>query len=212
MTSDPAPSRIINTSAKTAFLPLGVVRKGRSRTWLGDHGWWLILVEFQPSSWSQGTYLNVGAMWLWYAKDHFSFDVDFRASKFVEYHNDPQFHLAIQPLIRLAVQKVKTFRRDFSSIRTVAQYYKRKSRRDCWELYNGAIARGLAGDLARASTLLSRFAAIQDERDWIKAAQAVARRFLAVTDSPDRFAAEAAEEIQRARRLLKLPQLPDIRW
>jgi hypothetical protein len=212
MTSDPAPSRIINTSAKAAFLPLGVVRKGRSRTWLGDHGWWLILVEFQPSSWSQGTYLNVGAMWLWCAKDHFSFDVDFRASKFVEYHNDPQFHLAIQPLIRLAVEKVKTFRRDFSSIRKVAQYYRRKSRTNCWELYDGAIALGLAGDLARASTLLSQFASIQDEPDWIKAAQAVARRFLTVTDSPDRFAAEAAEEIQRARRLLRLPQLPDIRW
>jgi hypothetical protein len=51
--------RIIADAAKAALGPLGFKRKGRSRTWLADHGWWLTVVEFQPSAWSKGSYLNV---------------------------------------------------------------------------------------------------------------------------------------------------------
>jgi len=58
-------SKIINTSARHAFGPLGIIQKGASRTWLDDHGWWLTVIGFQPSAWSKGTYLNIGAMWLW---------------------------------------------------------------------------------------------------------------------------------------------------
>jgi len=43
------------------------------RQWLGDHGWWLINVEFQASSWSVGSYLNVGLQYLWTVTDHRSF-------------------------------------------------------------------------------------------------------------------------------------------
>jgi hypothetical protein len=41
--------------------PLGLTQRGRSRLWLDDHGWWLIVVEFQPSAWSRGSHLNVSA-------------------------------------------------------------------------------------------------------------------------------------------------------
>jgi hypothetical protein len=43
--------------------------------WLDDHTWWLVVVEFQPSSWSQGSYLNVGAMWLWHDKNRLAGDL-----------------------------------------------------------------------------------------------------------------------------------------
>jgi hypothetical protein len=29
------------------------VQKGRSRIWLDDHGWWIAVVEFQPSDWAR---------------------------------------------------------------------------------------------------------------------------------------------------------------
>src|SRR5256885_16246715 len=56
---------IINRVARAALTPLSLRRKGQSRFWHDDYGWRAFLVEFQPSSWSKGTYCNVGAMWLW---------------------------------------------------------------------------------------------------------------------------------------------------
>ena len=53
-------NRVIDAEARQALKPLGLYRKGKSRVWYDDHGWWLIQVEFQPSAWSRGCHLNVG--------------------------------------------------------------------------------------------------------------------------------------------------------
>src|SRR6202000_1719294 len=39
-------------------MPLGLERRGRSRTWIDDQRWYAIVVEFQPSGFSKGSYLN----------------------------------------------------------------------------------------------------------------------------------------------------------
>ncbi len=57
--------RIIAAVAKSALAPLGFRRKGASRVWLADHGFWLDVVEFQPSGFSKGSYCNVAVHWLW---------------------------------------------------------------------------------------------------------------------------------------------------
>ena len=63
-------SSSIAAAAKQRLGALGLVRKGRSRTWLDDHGWWLIHVEFQPSA-SGRFYLNIGEHHLFVRRDHF---------------------------------------------------------------------------------------------------------------------------------------------
>lgn len=73
-----AHSRLITAATRTHLRPLGCVQKGRSRVWLDDQGWWVGMVEFQPSSWSKGSYLNVGACFLWNEKDFLSFDAGHR--------------------------------------------------------------------------------------------------------------------------------------
>jgi len=70
----PDHNRLLTSAARAELVPLGCVQKGRSRTWLDDHEWWVGVVEFQPSAWSKGSYLNVGVCWLWYEKDYYSFD------------------------------------------------------------------------------------------------------------------------------------------
>src|SRR5262245_33959960 len=77
-------NKLIRRSAQRALAPLCVQQRGRSRTWLDDHGWWLIVVEFQPSSWARGAYLNVGAMWLWQRIDHLAFEFGNRVSDFLD--------------------------------------------------------------------------------------------------------------------------------
>lgn len=49
-------TRLPTATAREYLRPLGLVQKGRSRTWLDDHGWFVTGVEFQPSGWSKGTY------------------------------------------------------------------------------------------------------------------------------------------------------------
>ena len=62
-------------AARAALQPLGFERKGRSRTWLADRGWWLLIIDFQPSSWqSDLAYLNLGEQHLWVERDHFVFE------------------------------------------------------------------------------------------------------------------------------------------
>jgi hypothetical protein len=71
-------TKLINAAARETFQPLGLVQKGRSRMWRDDRAWWLGIVEFQPSSWTRGSYLNVGVNWLWNVKDWHSFDFGYR--------------------------------------------------------------------------------------------------------------------------------------
>lgn len=73
---------------------MGLSQKGRSRIWLDDQRWWLCVVEFQPSSWSRGSYLNVGCMWLWPVRDDISFDEGYRVEEFCEFRDEAQFEAA----------------------------------------------------------------------------------------------------------------------
>src|SRR5687767_12866016 len=68
--AEPEHSKIIAQAAKEVLAPLGFRRSGRSRLWLADHGYWLGVVEFQPSGFSKGSYLNVAAHWLWRPPPH----------------------------------------------------------------------------------------------------------------------------------------------
>lgn len=57
--------KIINMAAKKVLNPHGLFRKGTSRTWLDDNGYFMIFVVFDASNWSQGSYLGVGIDFLW---------------------------------------------------------------------------------------------------------------------------------------------------
>jgi hypothetical protein len=66
-------SNVIAAAASHRLGSLGLRRKGRSRTWIDDHGWWLVHVEFQPSQ-SGNFYLNVGDDHLFVYRDHLVFE------------------------------------------------------------------------------------------------------------------------------------------
>jgi hypothetical protein len=67
-------SKAIAAHAREILGPLGIKRKGRSRTWLDDRGWWVGIIEFQPSDYSRGTCVNVGVHWLWSHPGYVSFN------------------------------------------------------------------------------------------------------------------------------------------
>lgn len=100
-------SRIIAVAAKTALAPLGLQRKGRSRTWIDDHGWWIINVEFQPSGRSLGSYLNVGEQHLFSTDNYLVFENVRRVPGFTAFTGDEtQFARDMQTLAAMAAEAV----------------------------------------------------------------------------------------------------------
>ena len=104
------------------FARLVSCRKGRSRVWLDDRGWWMGVVEFQPSSWSKGSYLNTGCMWLWNVHPHVAFDLSESAKGFHTFENERQFSQAIEGYCLRALEQMGGYRRKFASIQMVSDY------------------------------------------------------------------------------------------
>jgi hypothetical protein len=199
--------RIIAAAAKAELGPLGFRRKGRSRTWIADHGWWATVVEFQPSAWSKGSYLNVSAHWLWSPHDFISFDFGNRVHEFIEYTSDDEFAIAAAGLAQMAAGEAMKLAGLFPSVEAAAVVLlarERETGRGGWPACNAAIAAGLVGLTADAEEMFACTA------DTTKVALAQTVDELApLAIEPPRFRAAIAEMIATHRALLRLPDLPD---
>jgi hypothetical protein len=205
-------SRIIAEVGRETLGPLGIFQKGRSRIWIDDHGWWIIVIEFQPSGFSKGSYLNVGAMWLWHEKDYFSFDsgndAGCRIAKFVEYVDEKQFRPEAVKLAFAAKEEVLRLRSLFGSIHRVARYLPGQAKRDenGWTESAAAIALGYVGETFRAHRLFKRIERRKPVQEWERLLQQAALGFAATLDRPPDFQRNVKETILRTRKLLKLPE------
>ena len=201
--------RIIAHAAKRALAPLGFRRKGRSRTWLADRGWWLAVVEFQPSAWSKGSYLNVAAHWLWSEMGFLSFDFSGRVHQHVEYLSDAQFAPAAAGLAELAAAEARRLTAMFTSLEATAAILVAEQKAageqagGGWITYNAGVAAGLSG---RADAAAEMFGWVLDssapEDSSLKLAAA---RMARLVPDPPRFKTEVAATITRHREALKLP-------
>ncbi|MFN4092136.1 MAG: hypothetical protein ACK4FG_04490 [Brevundimonas sp.] len=152
---------VIATAAKAALTPLGFRRRGQSRIWLADHGFWLSVIEFQPSGWAKGSYLNVAAHWLWHVTPPvMSFDHCERVGGFAD-AAEPDFPRLIADMANEAAATAARQRARFSSLDAVAAFLIEKeqaSRPEAqgdWGAYHAGIAAGLIGQEALARQLLS---------------------------------------------------------
>lgn len=187
-------------AAKDALSPLGFRQKGRSRLWLRDNGWWLIAVEFQPSGWTKGSYLNVGAHWLWSNMGFLSFDVSERADGFAEYESDSQFTPLARGLADIAVLEAEKLGARFRSIDATATElipHQAQMREGGWPRYNAGMASGIAGRSSAAIELLSSITG-----DHAKAA---ADRMALLAHDQVGFRKVATDLVIHQRRALGLP-------
>jgi hypothetical protein len=147
-------ARILASAARAALRPVGLQQKGRSRTWIDDHGWWLVNIEFQPSSWRTGSYLNIGEQHLWCERDHLVFERHERpagGTAFIKFTGDEAaFEEAMTALAERAVAAVLARRQEHGegheALRFVAE---------AGDDFNAGVALGLLGDVRAAAARLN---------------------------------------------------------
>jgi len=199
--------KLIATAAKAALLPLGCQRCGKSRTWISDQRFWLIVVEFQPSSFEKGSYLNVGAMWLWRARKGNAFNAGYRVADFVPFYTPEQFSSAATELAAKAAQEVQILREKFRSLYDIYRYLMDHTSEKNWHIFHVAIAAGLVGDIETARRLFRKSAEMPSRgTQWEIELQAKNAALAAQLDQTDLFRSSVLAIIQECRLLNGLPE------
>jgi hypothetical protein len=198
---------IIAAAAKAALAPIGCVRKGQSRVWYSDQRYWLIAVEFQPSGWSKGSYLNIFITWLW--KETQGYAISYRPAGFVPFENTEQFAAEIANMAAVAAREVEKQRERFSTFDRLYQHLLSESDRDSWPKYNAAVAAGLRGEMKIARRLFGEMEAWttygSEWQEKLKADSAALARLL---DEPAQFRAAVLAIIERRREIMRLAPDP----
>jgi len=205
--------KIIADAAKSKLGPLGFQRKGRSRLWFADHGWWLTIIEFQPSALSKGSYLNVAAQWLWAETDTFGFDFGGRLAEFVEYQSNEQFARAADRLAIVAANEAQRFGQMFSSLGETADVLLNEARwrplqgpgHPGWMAYHAGVAAGLVG---RAHDAAEMFGHVLNNPSLPGSLlHSLAEGLASLVAEPLRFRSKVLSLIEHQRDALRLPPL-----
>ncbi|NEA27131.1 hypothetical protein [Actinomadura bangladeshensis] len=208
-------SRLLTQTARDVLRPLGLKQHGSSRIWLDDHNWWLVVVEFQSATSIQGSYLNVGAMWLWRSPAVIGFDTalasSVRVRDHIDYRDDTQFTKAARSLATTAADQVEAYREHFSTLPAVAEHLESRLTRKStiWDWYHAAVAAGMLGDVKRSRACFQK---VLDDPDgkgaspfsWVTELQERVRRPYDMVRDSDAFRAWARDQILSCRGQLNL--------
>ena len=203
-------SKLIAEAGKKILKPLGLIQKGRSRFWRDDRNWFVIGVEFQPSSWSRGSYLNVGCSWLWQVKNYFSYDVGGRIDSFAPFDNSRQFSVAAEDLACLAAEEIRNYRSVFPDVRSVCDYYIQRNVEDIWANLHAGIACALVKEKGKADQFFNNVLESRDGAQWEEAVRLDAAQLRLLSKDHEAFQSCIIERVKRTRALQKLPEVLEL--
>jgi hypothetical protein len=202
-----AHNKIIAAEAKAGLGPIGCMRLGRSRLWLDDHGWWVGIVEFQPSAWTRGSYLNVATSWLWHEDNPLAFSESWGDRPFYEYESDVQFTAAMRTLVAQARDEILRMRDRFASLELVASYLGTRDIGNIWCNYHAAIAFGLVGDAKMSAERFDAVLAAKHDVEWVATLKEKVRELIPLIGSSKEFRTTVSSMVARARVKARLNQL-----
>ncbi|MFX1398250.1 MAG: hypothetical protein ACFFAS_14550 [Promethearchaeota archaeon] len=210
MTQQPHQKIILDLS-RTHLRPIGLVQLGRSRTWLDDHGWWTTVVEFQPSSFRKGTYLNAGVNFHWYPQHFLSYDLSYRAPGFVEYDNDNQFEKGVRKYVDIALEKIEYYRKGLSDLKSASSFILKRTKGSwgfSWTTYHRANAYAISMKARKARSELMKIIKGEAQYKWSKELQERAKLLHCfLPENLDKYINKLREYIVIARQLKKLPKM-----
>jgi hypothetical protein len=216
-------TKLIEAAACDVLRPLGIEQRGRSRLWFDDRGWFATLIEFQPSSFGRGSYLNVGVQWLWDTVwddlGAFMYSEGLRVPivgrrEFVEYESDEQFAPLAGKLAEAAAERTLHFRELFPSVQAAAKLLAKSH--EVNDDHHAGIALGLVGDRRSARERFERYLAWDESEEgrrwrgeWDDARADRMRALLQRVDDREAFRAMVAEGIRGVRASARLdPDVP----
>ncbi len=186
-----------------------MTRRGKSRLWLKDNNWWVAVVEFQPSAWSRGTYLNVAATWLWHAKDHLSFDECKRIGGFAEFTDPQSFAFAADKYASRSATEVLSLCEQFPTLSRAAKHLRAKADGNPWHHYHAMMASLANGELVCAQAQHQALSRVEHDVPWCVDLKAKAAAIMFEAKDERSARALVSAEVAAARRLLKLPAIED---
>jgi hypothetical protein len=203
-------NQILNQVAKDKFLPLQISQLGKSRTWIYDSIWWVCAIEFQPSSWDRGTYLNIGVCWLWNRKDYISYDYAVshnpRIENFQKYLGEDSFNEVANKTCEKACELVSTYCEFFENISCTAKKLREYCGDMIWDKYHCGVSSGLAKEYNLAKKTFNQLLDMNVSFEWEIDLQ---NRTTELIDSIDagKFEELILSEIIETRKLLKLKEV-----
>jgi hypothetical protein len=208
-------ARALGEAGRHYLADLGLRRRKSSpRLWWLDRGWWLINVEFQPSSWSVGSYLNVGLQHLWKVEDYRVFEWPQRVpvgahGQFVDLVGDETVvrnaAAAVGVAARQSVQSwLARLPDDGTHLRALVDHGG-----SGWDGFNAAIAAQLLGDSEHAQAVFHTVGSDVDQSIPRQRELADDCHHLAtLTASPAQFRTLIEDRTRATRTLLKLEASP----
>ncbi len=197
-------NKLIAQKAKQALKPLGFIRSLKSRIWYKDNGWWAIVVEFQPSSFSRGTYVNVSVTHFLYESAGWSFHVPHRLNEFASAEDDLDFDEKVEAMANGAASLSKSLLEKYSTIDTFIEWYSNDDRRWIWEEYYSGIFKSFVGDYAGAKEHFQIIEKNDYEYTWEKAVKYRAIELLALLTDEKSYRSCIKGIVLRTRNIMVL--------
>jgi hypothetical protein len=203
--------RLIAAAAKAALAPIACVRRGQSRVWLSDQRYWAIMIEFQPSGFSRGSYLNVGASWLWYERPGLAFNVGYRVARagFISFENSEQFRPLIERMAAQAAEEVLAMRAKFASIAMISRFLNGDPNRQSSDMFGAAVAAGLNHEFELSRKRFNELLSYPADDEWRVKRHSEAAALLALLDDTAQFRAAVRRTIDARRSQARLPPIAD---
>jgi hypothetical protein len=201
-------NKLIKAAAKKAFAPLGMKQDGGSRKWYDDNGWWATVVEFQPSGWGRGSYLNVGVSWMLYEQSYWTFNVGHREHRFESAANEEQFEAVLGTMTAAAIARVHDYRKRFASPRHAYEYYAAREKNIEWDRYYAGVLAGLSGERKSAERHLQDLIAEPCSLTWHYALRLRAQDLLRFLPEPEFFRDSVLGVVLRCRSARNLEEMP----
>lgn len=209
MAKESGHGKAIAAAAGLILSPLGFTRRGRSRIWIADEGFWFATVEFQPSGFAKGSYLNLAASWLWSLRDHdhIAFDHFERLEPYADLEGSSPLGDEIRPLTICLVPAIQSLRDRFRSLPSVDDHLARRAREDRASLHDhchAAISAGLVGDAGRSRAAFDKVASHEARAEWEFVLQARMAELALRLDPISDFAGVISSRIESARTQMRM--------
>lgn len=218
--------RELARAARANLRDLGM-RQAGSRLWSDDHAWVLINVEFQPSAYSVGTFLNVGIQLLWdgSTSGHLTLGnnvdsegrstlgrIDINGRDFLPLDGEESSVVANAAAAgRAAREEVERLRNLLTDRHGYLEHLAAQPPQS-WTGLNAGIAAALLGNRAKAAYILGQTAAALDPNiEWERGLSVRCTRLQELVPAPAEFLNELQRSVAISREALKLPPAPDLR-